>query len=331
MVRFGLIACSSIARRRFVPALKVSTVARLERVGSRDPAKAQQFAKEFGCAKFGANEDVLADPDVDMVYISTPIALHEQWARLAVQHGKNVLCEKSSFRSHAAARDVLQLCAVKNVRFMEGFGFRYHPQHALVQKLIAEGRIGTPRLFHGELTYPKPPAGDFRHDAKLGGGVFFDAGGYPVAAALMTLPSAPVSVSGRLHFENETGVDDTVAVTTTFAGGEVAQCAAGFGLHYRSRYSVTGTEGRIELERAFSVLPDVSTVIVVETKTGSERITAPQADMFRLMIDDFANEIAGGKHERDFEGQCLKQTAVMDAAWRSNREGRTINLAEYFK
>ena len=328
MVRLGLIACSSIARRRFVPALKMSTVARLERIGSRDPAKAEKFAGDFGCAKFGSNEAVLTDPDVDAVYISTPIALNEHWARLAAQHNKHILCEKSSFQGHATAHDVLQLCAAKKVRFMEAFSFRYHPQHALVQKLIAEGRIGTPRIFHGELTYPKPPTGDFRHDAKLGGGVFYDGGCYPIAAALTAMPSAPVSVSGQLHFESETKVDDTVAVTIVFAGGEVGQCAAGFGLHYRSRYSITGTEGRIELERAFSVLPDLATVAVLETKAGIERITVPPVDQFRLMIDDFANEISGVKRERDFEGQCLKQCAVMDAAWRSNREGRTINLAE---
>ncbi len=328
MVRFGLIACSRIARRRFVPALTTSTVARLERVGSRDAAKSEKFAHEFGCAKFGSNEAVLTDPEVDAVYISTPIALHEHWARLAAQHGKHILCEKSSFRNHATARDVLQLCAARNVRFMEGFGFRYHPQHALVQKLISEGRIGTPKIFHGELTYPKPPPGDFRHDPKLGGGVFFDGGGYPIAAALMTVTSAPVSVSGQLHFDDQTEVDDTVAVTIAFVGGEVAQCTAGFDLQYRSRYAITGTAGRIELERAFSVLPDVSSVVVLETKAGVEKITVPPVDQFRLMIDDFANEISSGKRERDFEGRCLTQSAVMDAAWRSHHEGRTIKLAE---
>jgi dTDP-3,4-didehydro-2,6-dideoxy-alpha-D-glucose 3-reductase len=329
MVWFGLIACSSIARRRFIPALKASRIARLDRVGSRDPSKAENFAREFGCEKFGTNEAVLADPDVDVVYISTPIALHEYWARQAAEHGKHILCEKSSFRSHATAREVLQICAAKKVRFMEGFGFRYHPQHAFVQKLIAEGRIGTPRIFHAELTYPKPPPGDFRLDAKLGGGVFFDGGGYPIAAALMMIPSAPVTVSGQLQFDAETKVDDTIAVTITFASGEVAQCTAGFGLHYRSRYSLIGTEGRIELERAFSVMPEMSVAVVLETKAGSERFTAPQADQFRLMIDDFADEIDGERHERNFEGQCLKQSAVMDAAWRSHHEGRTIKLAEY--
>jgi NDP-hexose-3-ketoreductase len=274
---------------------------------------------------------VLADAEVDAVYISTPIALHEYWSRRAAERGKHILCEKSAFQSAAAARDVLRRCAARQLRFMEGFGFRYHPQHALVRRLIAEGRIGAPRIFHGELTYPKPPPGDFRLDPELGGGVFYDGGGYPLAAALMSVPARPVSVSAWLHFDGETAVDDTVAVTIAFAGGEVAQCAAGFGLDYRSRYAIIGSAGRIELERAYAVLPDAPTVVVLETKRGSERITVPPADQFRLMVDDFANEIRSGRREHDFEDQALAQSAIMDAAWRSHREERTIGVTEYYK
>ena len=82
-VRFGIIACSNVARRRFLPALGASTTARLEHVGSRDPAKAGQYAREFSCAKSGSYEAVLADPAVDAVYISTPPSLHTEWVHRA--------------------------------------------------------------------------------------------------------------------------------------------------------------------------------------------------------------------------------------------------------
>lgn len=329
MLRFGLIACSSIARRRFVPALNRSAHARLERVGSRDPARAEAFAREVGCAKAGTNDAVLADPDVDAVYISTPIAQHDEWARRAAEAGKHVLCEKTAFRSHALARDMVELCARRGVRLMEAFSFRYHPQHALVQKLLAEGRIGTPKFFHGELTYPKPPPGDFRLDPERGGGVFYDGGCYPVAAALLTLSAPPAAVSAQLHLDADTGVDDAVAMTVVFENGAVAQCASGFGLHFRSRYSVLGTSGRIELERAFSIPPDRVTAVVVETDTGTERIELQPVDVFALMIADFAAEIEGGGRRRDFESQLLRQSAVMDAALRSHREGRVIPMNGY--
>lgn len=329
MLRFGLIACSSIARRRFVPALKRSAHARLERVGSRDPARAEAFAREAGCLKFGSYEDVLADPEVDAVYISTPIAQHDEWARRAAEAGKHILCEKTAFRSHAVAREVVELCARHGVRLMEAFSFRYHPQHALVQQFLVEGRIGAPKFFHGELTYPKPQPGDFRLDPERGGGVFYDAACYPVAAALMTLGGRPAAVSAQLHLEAETGVDDAVAITVVFEGGVVAQCAAGFGLHFRSRYSVLGTSGRIELERAYAIPPDRATGVVLETDAATERFELPPVDVFELMIADFAAEIESGRHLRDFEGQLLRQSAVMDAALRSHREGRIIPMNGY--
>lgn len=326
MLRFGLIACSSIARRRFVPALGRCPNARLERIGSRDPARAQALAREVGCAKFGTNEQVLADPEVDAVYISTPIAQHEPWARRAAEACKHILCEKTAVPSHAAARELVALCARHGVRLMEAFSFRYHPQHALVRRFLENERIGAPRIFHGELTYPRPPAGDFRLDSALGGGVFYDAGCYPVAAALMVFGATPVAVSAVLHLDTATGVDDAVAITMVFEGGAVAQCIAGFGLHYRSRYSVLGTAGRIELERAYAIPPDRATAVVVETDAGTERIELAPADVFELMIGDFAAEIESGGRRQDFEGQLLRQSAVMDAALRSHREGRIIPL-----
>jgi len=329
MLRFGLIACSSIARRRFVPALKRSAHVRLERVGSRDPARAEAFAREVGCAKAGTNEDVLADPDVDAVYISTPIAQHDEWVRRAAEAGKHILCEKTAFRSHALAREMVALCARRGVRLMEAFSFRYHPQHALVQKLLAEGRIGPPKFFHGVLTYPKPAPGDFRLDPERGGGAFYDAGCYPVAAALMTLGAPPAAVSAQLHLDADTGVDDAVAITVVFEGGAVAQCAAGFGLHFRSRYSLLGTTGRIELERAYAIPPDRVTGVVLETDAGAERFELPPADVFELMIAEFAAEVESGRRQRDFEGQLLRQSAVMDAALRSHREGRIIPMNGY--
>ncbi|MCX8090462.1 MAG: Gfo/Idh/MocA family oxidoreductase [Verrucomicrobiae bacterium] len=329
MLRFGLIACSSIARRRFVPALKRSAHARLERVGSRDPARAEAFAREVGCAKFGTYEEVLSDPEVDAVYISTPIAQHDEWAQRAAEAGKHILCEKTAFRSHAVAREIVALCARRGVRLMEAFSFRYHPQHALVQQLLGEGRIGTAKFFHGELTFPRPAAGDFRLDPDRGGGAFYDAACYPVAAALMTLGARPAAVSAQLHLEAETGVDDAAAITVVFEGGAVAQCVAGFGLHFRSRYSVLGTGGRIELERAYAIPPDRVTGVVVETDPGTERIELPAVDVFELMIGEFATEVQSGRRERDFEGRLLQQSAVMDAALRSHREGRIIPLNGY--
>lgn len=329
-VRFGILGCSSVARRRFLPALEKSSLARLEHVGSRSASKAAEYAKAFNCSKAGSYEAVLEDPQVDAVYISIPVALHEPWLRKAVQGKKHILCEKPAFENFRAAREIVRLCRESGVRLMEGYMFRYHLQHALVKRLLSEGRIGTPRFFHGEYAVPRPPADDIRCKPELGGGVFLDAAGYLPAAAMLQLEGNPVSVFCRKSSDAATGVDDAVAMLAVFDNGVMAHFSAGYGLQYRARYSVLGTQGRVEVERAFAVNPDYRATVLLETDKGTENFSIEAADQFLRMIDDFAQPVNGqASTRRAFEEDVLRQHAFMDAASRSNLEQRVVLLSEY--
>ena len=326
-VQFGIIACSSVARRRFLPALKLASGAQLARVGSRDAAKAESFAREFSCPKFGSYEAVLADPEINAVYISTPPTLHAEWVLKAAAAGKHVLCAKPAFGTGAEARKAVAACRAAGVRLFEGYAFKYHPQHTLVKSLVAAGRIGAPRFFSAEFTYPRPPANDMRLKPELAGGVFHDSAGYPVAAALIQIPSAPVSVNCELSHEAATGVDDSVAITLKFSGGEIAHLYAAFGVNYRSRYAVAGTGGRIEVERAFAVPTDKPAAVTQETDAGMEKIMVEPADQFRLMIEDFCATLSGSAAANNHcENDLLRLQSVMDAAALSAREKRTVEI-----
>jgi predicted dehydrogenase len=326
VVQFGLIAASSVARRRFLPALKLARGAQLASIGSRDPAKAAQWAREFGAPRHGTYAAVLADEQIHAVYISTPPTLHAQWVHQAANAGKHVLCEKPAFGSSAEALKAVHACRAAGVRLLEGYVFKYHPQHARVQALVAAGRIGAPRFFSAEFTYPRPSGNDIRLQPDLAGGVFHDAAGYPVAAALLQMPGRPVSVSCSQSRDPASGVDDACSLTLRFAGGEWANLYAAFGVNYRSRYAIAGVSGRIELERAFAVAPEMKTTMVVETDAGTERMVLEPADQFRLMVEDFAAQIGGGTETKDYEGDLLRLQAVMDAAAQSAREQRTIEI-----
>ncbi len=326
-VEFGILACSSVARRRFLPALKLAGGARVARIGSRDVAKAERYAREFDCPQFGDYESVLADPVINAVYISTPPTLHAEWVYKAAAAGKHVLCEKPAFFDGPEAVKAVDACRLNGVRLLEGYAFKYHPQHARVRELIASGRIGTPRFFTSEVTYPRPPDTDIRLKPELGGGVFHDSAGYPVAAALLQLGSNPISVSCTQGRDPVSGVDDSAAMCLTFANGVMAQLYVAYGVNYRSRYSIAGTLGRIDVERAFAVPPDKAVGIVVETAAGIERIDVEPADQFRLMTEGFCAVIQGGfEATTHFEADLLRQQSVMDAAARSAREQRTINI-----
>jgi NDP-hexose-3-ketoreductase len=326
-VQFGILACSNVARRRFLPALKLAHGAQLARVGSRDAVKAELFAREFSCPKSGSYEELLADPAINAVYISTPPTLHAEWVHKAVAAKKHVLCEKPAFVSGDEARKAVAACRAAGVRLLEGYAFKYHPQHACVRSLVAEGRIGAPRFFQAEFTYPRPPENDMRLKPELAGGVFHDSAGYPVAAALMQMPGTPVSVSCEQSRDAASGVDDSVAITLKCSGGEIAHLYAAFGVNYRSRYAISGANGRIELERAFAVAPEMKTVAAIETASGLDIVSVDPADQFRLMIEEFCATITGGAAAgKDYENDLLRLQSVMDAAARSARERRTIEI-----
>jgi NDP-hexose-3-ketoreductase len=326
-LRFGILGCSNVARRRFLPSLRNASNARLERFGSRTPAKAAEYARLFDCAKTGTYEDVLRDPEVDAVYISTPATLHRIWIEQAARHGKHILCEKPAALNWETAAEMVRLCREQRVCLLEGYGFAYHPQHAFTRALIEQDRIGAPRFFEAEFTYPRPPAGDIRLRQDLAGGVFFDAGGYPFAALRAVLPWKPVSVYCHVNMDPAGGVDDWVSMMLHFAGGETAHLATGFGLSYRSKYAVLGVKGRVQVERAFAIAPDAKATVTLETDAGVESFSIDPADQFRLMIEDFASQCAkDGAGGLDFERNLLRQQALMDAAWRSSRESQSIRI-----
>lgn len=327
-IRFGIIGCSSVARRRFLPAVCSSTVARVERIGSRDLAKGEQFAKEFNCGKWGSYESVVEDPEVDAVYISTPPALHERWARAAAEHGKHILCEKPAFLSADVAEELVELSRRKRVRLMEGYMFRYHRQHKLVQSFIDNGRIGEPRVFYGEFALPVPAKDGFRTNRELGGGVFWDAAGYPVSAATLFFKASPVSVFCQIEEDPATATSNLVSMTLRFDGNRTAHVTAVYGLSYTSRYSLLGPQGRIETTRAFSVPPKMPVYLLIETESGRETITVPPVDQFQLMIEDFCHEISRdpAAQTSKFEEDLLRQHRIMDAAWQSHLQKKPIFL-----
>lgn len=327
-VRFGLIAASRVARRRFLPALLRADNVRLVRVGSRDAAKAGELAAAFGEARAGGYEDVLADPEVDAVYISTPPSLHEEWVRRAALAGKHILCEKPAFTSYHAAVEMTELCRRQGVRLMEGYMFRHHPRHALVNSLLS--RLGPPRVVQAEWTFPQPPPGDVRLQPQLGGGIFADAGGYPVAAALLFLKSEPISVSSHAVFDLAAGVEHAVSFQVQFGGGELARGLVAYGFRYRARYAVLCPGGSVDVERAFAIEPDAASVITCETGAGVEHIAVEAADQFRLMIEAFAAEITGAVSHHDFEGALVRQHRLTEAIRRAFLERRVVSLDERF-
>jgi dTDP-3,4-didehydro-2,6-dideoxy-alpha-D-glucose 3-reductase len=316
-LKFGIIGCSRIAKRSVIPAIQKSEFAELEIIGSRSTDKAKEFAKKFNCEKFGTYDDVISSDSVDVVYISTPIDKHAEWSNKATAAGKHVYVEKSSTDNLKTAEKMVESAKENNVRLMEGFMFRFHPQHQKVKELIKEGKIGEIRSFNGIFGFPAFPEGDIRYDS----GFLRDSGCYPICASRMIFDEEPLGVSCIQKMIPESSVDVGGSAILFYENGKTATITYSNGSYYQARYEVWGTDGVISLDRAYSVPPDFTTKVTLQYNTENnwdgrhtETFEIEPKDHFLEMLDTFCMEITGTKKAPfDFEQELLNQAKVMFA------------------
>ena len=325
-LKFGIIGCSRIARKSVIPAILKSEFAELEIIGSRTVEKSKEFSSEFNCKKNGTYDDVIFDDSINAVYISTPIGTHAELAMKAASAGKHVYCEKSATDSFTSAKEMVECSKNNNVRIMEGFMFRFHPQHKKVKELINNNKIGDLDSFYGSFGFPSFPEGDIRYNKELGGGFLNDSGCYPICASRMIFDQEPLSVFYHNSIDSKTGVDVKGTSILTYKNNKTANITYANGNYYQAKYEVWGSEGVISLDRAYSVPSDFITKInlqynIENTWEGrkNEIIKVEPTDHFLKMIDIFCMEINGNsKLSINFEKELLNQAKVMEAHRLSN-------------
>ena len=230
-VRWGILSTANIARKCFVPGVAASRNGTVAAIASRDAAKARAAAEQLGIPRaYGSYEELLADPEIDAIYIGLPNSLHAEWTMKCADAGKPVLCEKPLAVSADEARRTIAYCASRGVPLMEAFMYRFHPQHAAVRGLIDAGEIGDLRAARLAFTFslePFPPA-NVRLQAELGGGALMDVGCYCVNAACMLFGETPQWASAQWDYRPEFGVEIALAATLGFSGERFAVFDCGF-------------------------------------------------------------------------------------------------------
>ena len=186
---------------------------------------------------------------IDAIYISTPIGKHEEWVNKATSAGKHVYCEKSSTYNLESAQKMVKGAKQNNVRLMEGFMFRFHPQHEKVLELINGKRIGDVISFNSIFGFPAFPRGDIRYTDEIGGGFLNDCGCYPICASRMIFNNEPISVFySRQNSHPDSGVDVRGTSIMRYKNDKIATLTYGNGNFYQANYEIWGSGGLISLD-----------------------------------------------------------------------------------
>ncbi|MDP9796854.1 NDP-hexose-3-ketoreductase [Catenuloplanes nepalensis] len=290
-IRFGVLGCASIARRRTVPAILREPRTELVAVAARDPARARTFAAEFGCDTTPDYLALLARPDIDAVYIPLPTGLHHEWVGRALEAGKHVLVEKPLTTRYAHTVAVLESAAARGLTLMENLTFLRHGLHRAVRELVDGGEIGELRSVSGAFSFPPLDPADIRYRPELGGGALLDIGVYPLSAAHLFLGPDLEVVGATLKHDPARGVDISGSALLCTPDGRTAQLTFGFEHAYRCDYVLWGSKGRLVVDRAYTPPPTRHPTIRLDSEHRSRTLTVPPEDQFANTLHAFADAI----------------------------------------
>jgi predicted dehydrogenase len=313
-VRLGLLSTADINEMLIAGA---PDEVELAAVASRDSARAEAYAAEHGIPRaHGGYEGLLADDEVDAVYISLPNRLHHEWTLKALAAGKHVLVEKPYSRRAAEAEEAWDAAAAAGLVLMEAFMYRHHPQAAKARALVADGAIGRLRAIRATFSFRLDDQSNIRMLADLDGGALMDVGCYCVSGSRL-LAGEPERVFGE-QVVGPTGVDVDFLGTMRFRGDVVAQFDASFSLPKRQRLEAVGEEGTLVVEAPWRV--DWGGRLLV----NGEPVPVDEADSYRLELQNFAAAVEGRGEPLLGREDALAQARTIEALYRSAESGEAV-------
>ncbi len=328
-LRWGILSTGNIART-FARALPHSQSGTLHAVASRTLERATAFASEMGAAKaYGSYDELLADPEVDAVYIATPHPLHFEWMLKAADAGKHILCEKPLTLNWPEAARAVEACRRNGVCLLEAFMYRCHPQTARVVELVSSGALGTVKAIEATFSFQAgfdPNSRLFNLD--LGGGGILDVGCYVasfarlVAGAAQGKPFAEPIELKAIGILGETGADSYTVAVARFEGDIVAQLQTGVSLNGGSSCRIIGENAILRVPSPFFCAPvegREETVLFLERGGKTEEIFVSfQRPLYAFEADALAQMVATGEIPRPAMGpdDALGNMKMLDL-WRA--------------
>jgi xylose dehydrogenase (NAD/NADP) len=320
-VRWGILSTARInelvlAGTREFPQVRMLAVA------SRERSRAEAYARGHGLERaYGSYDELLADPDVEAVYVSLPNAFHVEWSIRAVRAGKHVLCEKPLTRSPEEAERAFDVAEQEGRLLMEAFMWAHAPQIRRARELLDAGSLGELRLVRATHAFTADDPRDIRLLTELDGGSLMDVGCYCVHAARL-FAGEPERVYAE-PVRNEAGLDVRLAGTMLFAGGVVAHFDSGLDMPVREELEIVGAEASLFLPDPWHA---AAPRLELRRDGRVEEVPVETADPYGLELDDLSAAIRGEAEPLLGREDAVAQASALDALFRSADLGAPVDL-----
>jgi predicted dehydrogenase len=320
-VKWGIVSTADI-NRKLIPGAHASEKVDLVAVASRDLTRAEAYASEWEIPRaYGSYEDLLADPEIEAVYISLPNTLHAEWSIKALDAGKHVLCEKP-FSRHPKEVEASFDAAERNGRLLsEAFMYRHNPQTAALAELVRDGAIGELRLIRSTFSYGLYDEENIRLRTDVEGGALMDVGCYNVSGSRL-LGGEPERVWGEAWY-GPSGTDWIFTGTLRFPGDVIATFDCGTALVERDELEAVGSEGSLFLDD-----PWHCNVPVIEVRSDGEvdRIELDPVDSYQLELENLSDAIRGEANLLLGRVDAVAQARALEALHESATTGAPVSL-----
>lgn len=318
MINIGILGCSEIAYRRFMPAVqKVEDVNVIAVAEEYDQTKLKSFCDSYELQEELSFESLINRKDIDAVYVPQPPALHYQWAKRALECGKHVLIEKPSTTEYKLSKELVDLAASKRLALHENYMFQYHSQISEIQRMLDKGVIGEIRLIRANFGFPLRAQNDFRYNARLGGGALLDAGGYTLKLATLFLgESISVDASNLSYIE---GYEVDMYGSASLSNNKGVICQIGFGMDcaYQCNLEIWGSKGRLYTNRIFTAPPEYNPIVFIDDAEETKKILLQSDSHFQHSIEQFCEEIENQERRNTMYNEILLQAKLVDSIRRS--------------
>ncbi len=323
-VRFAILGFGLHAVRRLLPAFEQCNDATLVGIWRRDQEAAAKDCATHNIAHcFATREALCASPEVDVVFITSPDAMHRDDVLLALQHGKAVLCEKPVAMNAAEAEEMSAAAKAAGLLYGVGQNFRFNHSLEWMREQVAAGRIGTPQIAHAQYAYPagQAPRKWIADPTLACGGPIADVGVHCIDSLRYVLGKEVISISTLAHKDSAADKVEAVAsLQLQMTGGVYANVTASARAPYRTLVEITGSDGVLVAENGLAVDRPVE-VVLRRSGEPIETITVENRDGYTLMLDSFARAFRGTETFPASGEDGVVNMRALDAAFKSWRTG----------
>jgi predicted dehydrogenase len=290
-VSWGILGTAQIAIKKVIPAMLKANFCSIDAIASRDLSQAQLIADQFQLKKaYGSYEAMLLDPTIEAIYIPLPNHLHVEWILKSLAAGKHVLCEKPMGLNLSEVKLMNEeLRKYPDLRVMEAFMYKFHPQWEKVKSLIASDSIGTLVHVHIHFSYDQLDPNNIRNQKRMGGGSLLDVGCYGISAARWLFEEEPMKVSGLSEYDPKMKTDRLTSGILQFSKGS-ATFTCGTQMERFQVVHVFGSKGKIEIKHPFNCL-DQEATLILQQGSAIDRISFEPVNTYTLQGDHFSKAI----------------------------------------